>query len=289
MKSRSLLIWPFLGLTCLASAAPAASAQVETPTPAAGAAQLVPVPRFHFDAGAPLAAPAGVAADGTVCVGTVDGYVHALDADGSYRWSYTVRGAVTRRPLHVEKLWYVATSAERIYAFTEQGTLYWVFKPLSAVSSELAADSAGTLYFVGADRFLYGVSGHGSVSLRAPFGELAAGPSAAADGAIWAENRAGNVIRVRGQDVRRFAPQAPHEFEFSEPDTLRDPDGHLWHGRSDGIVEFRVSKDSTAQLVPLTASPLLAPAWSTASHQALFSARSGLVFALAPVQVHAQR
>ena len=112
-------------------------------------------------------AAAAVAADGTVCVGTVDGYVHALGPDGSFRWSRSVLGAVTRRPLFAGQHWFIATGAQRVYALNRDGTLAWAFKLYSAVDSELASDASGSVYFVTADHLIYGLTVHGVVSLRA--------------------------------------------------------------------------------------------------------------------------
>lgn len=253
-----------------------------TPERAAPRLRIGPLQaRFRFDAGAELIAPAGVAADGTLCVGTVDGYVHALNADGSYRWSYSLHGAINRRPLRVGDLWYVATSADRIYAFKPDGSLSWVFKPMSPVDSELAADTLGTLFFVAADHFLYGVSGHGAVVLRTPFGQLQAGPILGPDGAIWARNPTG-LLRARGRLVARFAAEARHDVEFGEPGLLRDPRGRTFRARADGSVEFRATPSAEPRLLPLTRSPLLGPAWSTFAGYAVFSSRSGLVIALDP-------
>jgi ligand-binding sensor domain-containing protein len=285
VKRRVLLILPIYGLSWL-RLAPAARGQVGGPSPSgpkdAPTTGTFPVPRFHFDAGAVLSAPAGVGPDGALCVGTADGYVHALGGDGSYRWSHTVHGAVTRRPVYAAQHWQIATSSQRIYALRADGTRSWVFKPLSPIVSELVADAKGTLYFVAADRFLYGVSAQGSVSLRVPFGELKAGPSLAADGAVWAENQAGTVLRVSGQAVRRLAPGAAQEFQFPEPEILHDSEGHLWRGRDDGVLEFRASQQSAAVLTPLTASALLVPAWSAVARYAVVSSRAGLLFAVDP-------
>ena len=186
------LIWPFCGLLWLSLAPPAAGAA----PPAASAWVSVPVQRFRFDAGAPLAAPAEVAPDGTICVGTVDGYVHGLGSDGSFLWSRSVKGAVTRRPHFIGQRWFIATNTQRIYALNRDGSLSWTFQLYSPVESELASDASGTLYFVAADQFLYGLSARGAVSLRT-----------------------------------RFRPGMKPELALSEPDTLRDPDGNAWRGR----------------------------------------------------------
>lgn len=238
-----------------------------------------PVERFRFHAGASLLAPAGVAPDGTVCVGTADGYVHSLSADGSFRWSRSVSGAVTRQPILSGQLWFVVTNAERIFALTAEGNLAWVFKPPSPIASELAVDATGVSYFVAADQYLYGISAHGGVCLRATFGTLKAGPVSAADGAVWAENQAGTLVSVRGPELRRM-PAASAEFDFGAPDELRDPGGHVWRARPDGVIEFRRTPSAPARSLQLTPASLLRPAWSAAARGAVISARDGLVVLL---------
>ena len=245
---RARLIWPFCGLLWLSASPPAAGA-ASAPAPL-----IAPVQRFRFDAGAPLAAAAAVAPDGSVCVGTVDGYVHGLGADGSFRWSHSVQGAVARRPHFAGQRWFIATSAQRIYALNRDGSLSWVFKLYSPVETELASDASGTVYFVAADHFLYGLNAHGAVTLRA-----------------------------------RFHPGMKPELAFSEPAALRDPEGNDWRGRSDGALEYRFASAEQASLLPLTSSALLLPAWSGAARLVVVSARSGLVFGLDPTRLRPSR
>ncbi|MEO8904872.1 MAG: PQQ-binding-like beta-propeller repeat protein [Polyangiaceae bacterium] len=285
MTPRAQLIFAIFALPLVQASAAVAAAETSQPSVASSG---TPVARFHFDAGAALVAPAGVAPDGTICVGTTDGYIHALGPDGAYRWSYSIHEAVLHRPLFVGALWYIATSAERIYALTREGALYWVFKAPSAIASELAAGANGLLYFVAADHFLYGVTAHGGVSLRAPFGALQLGPSSAADGSVWASNQAGNIVRAQGQELRRFGPGAAPAFDFGARDTLRDPEGHEW--RADGgVLVFSAAPNSVPIRLALGRSSLLTPAWSTSAHYAVVSARSGLVMAVDPPRTQLTR
>jgi outer membrane protein assembly factor BamB len=230
-----------------------------------------------------------VAPDGTICVGTSDGYIHLIGPDGSYRWSYSVHGAVLHRPLFAGQLWYVATSTSRVYALTRDGALYWVFKPPSPIESELALDASGLLFFAAADHFLYGVTGHGSVSVRAQLGEPKAGPCTGPDGAVWAENQAGNLLRVHGQELRRFPPEATPEFDFGSAETVRDPEGRLWRVRDGGVLELRAAVGAEPTLTQLTNALLLSPVWSDAGRYAVVSARNGLVIAVEPPRTQKSR
>ena len=270
MKRRALLV-PSLALAAALVVSPAVSA--------ADAGTLRE--RFRFHAGAALLAPAGVAPEGSVCVGTADGYVHLLGPDGSFRWSHSVHGAVIHRPLRAGALWLVATSAERIYALTTDGTLYWVFKPLSPPVSELALDEVGNAYFVAADHFFYGVSAHGAVLVRAAVGALKAGPCAGSDGAVWAENQAGNMIRAHGREVTRPAPEARPELDLESCDLGRDARGNVWRASDSGVLELRAAgSEGAPRSFELASAPLLAPAWSEALSAVVVSARDGLVLAL---------
>lgn len=246
MNLRASWIWPVCALLGLSVAVPAAQAA------STSAAASAPAPRFRFDAGAPLAAPAGVASDGVVCVGTVDGYVHVLGPDGTFHWSRSVHGAVTRRPHFAGERWYIATNEKRLYALNRDGSLAWVFQLYSAIDTELVSDTKGTLYFVTADHLMYGFTPRGQVTLRKP-----------------------------------FRPGLKPEVTFSSASELRDPDGNSWLGRSDGVLEFRPATAEKPSLFALTSSALLVPIWSRVSRFAVVSARSGLVFGLDPTRLRA--
>lgn len=136
----------------------------------ASAANAAMEPRvsFRFSAGATLFARPGVGESGAIYVGAGDGYVHALHADGGYRWSYTVQGRVAAPPVEEARTGrvFVATSEKRLYALEADSRLRWVFPLPSAPQSELLLTPSGTLLFVGQDEHLYGVTTGGGLNLR---------------------------------------------------------------------------------------------------------------------------
>lgn len=136
---------------------------------AGSARAAVPARRvFHFSASSTLFARPGVGRDGAVYVGSGDGYVHALAADGGFRWSYTVKGRVIAPPVEepTSGRVFVATSEARLYALEPDSHLRWVFPLPVAPKSELSLTAKGTLLFVGQDDYLYGVTTGGALSLR---------------------------------------------------------------------------------------------------------------------------
>lgn len=149
---------------------------------------------FKFSAGSTLFAEPGLGAAGDLYVGGADGYVHALTAEGGYRWSYTVQGRVLAAPIEEPSSGrvFVATSERKLYALERDSHLRWVFPLPVSPKSELLLTPKGTLLFVGQDDYLYGVTTGGFLNLR-----LAA--TAARSAPTWLMT--GQVALVLGDNV----------------------------------------------------------------------------------------
>lgn len=121
-------------------------------------------------------------------VATSDGYLHAFERDGRYRWSYTVKGtplgSVSLRAS--DGLILMGTTSQLVYAITQQGTLYWSFNTVTPVWSGLFALNAGSVVFVGLDQRLYALSNSGGAlyRVRAPQTPMG-GPVVAPHDVVW--------------------------------------------------------------------------------------------------------
>jgi outer membrane protein assembly factor BamB len=101
-----------------------------------------PRPLWSFHAGAPLSGAPGVGADGSLAVGTLDGYVHALRSDGVFRYSYTVQGRVLGSPVVLaDGLVLVASDRSRVVAIRSDGSFAWETYIAGGVQSALAVDA----------------------------------------------------------------------------------------------------------------------------------------------------
>jgi hypothetical protein len=129
-------------------------------TPASPASS--PRVAWRFQAAAPSSGAAAVAPDGSTYVATVEGYVHALAADGTFRWSHNLTGLPLGTPA-VDRAGqvYVATSAQRLYALRADGRVAWMHRPLSKVVTDVVWGPPGMLYFGGRDRRLYALAAWG--------------------------------------------------------------------------------------------------------------------------------
>ncbi len=121
-------------------------------------------------------------------VATSDGYLHAFERDGRYRWSYTVKGtplgSVSLRAS--DGLILMGTTSQLIYAITQRGTLYWSFSTMTPVWSGLFALNAASVVFVGLDERLYALSNSGGAlyRVRAPETPMG-GPVVAPHDVVW--------------------------------------------------------------------------------------------------------
>jgi PQQ-like domain len=266
---------------------------------------------FHFSTSSTLFARPGVGHDGSVYVGSGDGYVHALAPDGSFRWSFTLKGRVIAPPVEEASSGrvFVATSEARLYALEPDSHLRWVFPLPVAPKTELALTPKGTLLFIGQDDHLYGVTTGGALTLRLAAPQARSAPVWLATGQA-ALLLGDTVANLKGYGYERAALPGPFaasaklvldadraifacedgvarvvagaESELSVPsDCLSPPvrgDGFFAIAESQGRLRL-VYPDGASTSIPLGAAPLR-PIWDAARHRLIASTATGSVTVL---------
>jgi hypothetical protein len=189
--SRPVLLALGLAVPGLASAAPSRSA----PSPDAPSRDIA----WSFHAGTPLSAPPGFAPDGAVLVVTIEGYLHALRAEGGYRFSYTLRGRAVGSPVAMaDGLTVVSVEPNRLMAIDPDGGLAWVTTVVGGVATAPVVDDKGRIWVGTRARTLLGFSSRGGISAFARVGPAPlAGPVALPGGEVALASADGSV-RVAG-------------------------------------------------------------------------------------------
>lgn len=165
---------------------------------------------FRFGTGSAPTGPAAIGARGELYVGTREGYVHALHADGSYLWSYTLRGPVTGRPAFGAGGAVLVPTPRHIYALRPDGRLLWLFNSPVEIRSGLVPDPAGRLHFASADGRVFALSGRGALVGHVPGRKrVSAAPRVLSDGAIAVGREDGSVVVSRQGRIARFHLEAP--------------------------------------------------------------------------------
>jgi len=261
---------------------------------------------FRFSASSTLFARPGVGRDGSIYVGSGDGYVHALASDGTFRWSYTVKGRVVAPPVEDPNSGrvFVATSEARLYALEPDSHLRWVFPLPVAPKSELSLTPKGTLLFVGTDDFLYGVTTGGALSLRlaatgarsAPV-QLAAGQTALVLGEAFATLKGYGYTRAAlagpfgpaaklalAADGAIFACEEGKAWGVAGGQKIFEAKSDCLSAPTRGQGFFAVAEagggvrlfyaDGSTTLVPLDAAPLR-PIWDAVRRRLVVSSATG--------------
>ncbi len=156
--------------------------------------------RWCVGGGAPMRGEPLVDGRGRVYVATTDGYLHAFEPDGRYRWSYTVSGAVMGRPVlrNYERAVLVGTTDRWLYAVTDGGQLDWAYPTLAPVMSGLVTAPDRSIVFVGGDGFVYSLSPGGVARWRAALGGFAsADPLVGAGDVVWV-SAGRELLRLEG-------------------------------------------------------------------------------------------
>jgi hypothetical protein len=195
-------------------------------------------PIWSFRAGAPLRAGPGLGPDG-VAVGTTDGYVHLLRGDGSYRWSFTVKGAVIAPPVIGDQgTVYVATSTRRLYALLSNGTLAWTTSLAGTPLSPLEKAPDGALLIATEEGVLYAVTPGGRMRTALTTREPLSAAPIALDGAWAAGGERGTLFRVEGFALKRERLSATPLTALSRAgrDVLALSDGRLIGAESSGAA-----------------------------------------------------
>lgn len=151
-------------------------------------------------AGAPMRGEPVVDRRGRVYVTTTDGHIHAFEADGRFRWSYTVSGAVMGRSLlrNFERSLVVGTSDRWLMAVTEKGRLDWAAQLVTPIMSGLVSAPDRSIVFVGGDGYVYSLTPGGTARWRTALGGFASNdPFVAEDGVVWV-SAGRELLRLEG-------------------------------------------------------------------------------------------
>lgn len=118
---------------------------------------------WAFHAGGPLTSSVSVVSDDSVLVVTLDGSVQALRPDGSFRWSFSLKGRALGRAVQTSDGDVYAATKSTLWALDRDGGLRWSSLVPGGVTSAPALDSRGRLWLTTGGGTLLGYGRHGGV------------------------------------------------------------------------------------------------------------------------------
>ncbi len=154
-----------------------------------------------------------IGSDGTIYVGSSNGYIYAISSYGILLWSFETAGAIDGSPaIGNDGTIYAGSFDRQVYALNPDGTLKWVHPTRSNFTAGPAIGSDGTIYIGGTDQdlrvygcpdgstrsevvgYLYAINPDGSRKWRITLsGAIDSSPAIALDGTIYIGSDGDNV------------------------------------------------------------------------------------------------
>ena len=195
--------------------------------------------KFPMEDGAESSPAIGL--DGTIYVGSYDGYLYAIADSGSQgflKWKFPTSGAIDGSPA-VDGCGtiYVGSNDSSLYAINPDGTLRWSYKTNGGIESSPTVGDNGILYFGSFDGNLYalgtGAPDVGVLSVDVP-------------GLVRMDSTYLPVVSVRNYRA------TPQDFEVA---CLIDTQGHYLYGDTVQVSELAGGGVSAETFSPWTVGP----------------------------------
>jgi len=128
-----------------------------------------------------------ISSDGTVYASSDEGYLYAINPDGSLKWKFKTKGVVWSSPaIAQDGTIYVGSDDNYLYAINPDGSLKWKFKTGNMVVSSPAIAQDGTIYVGSYDDYLYAINPDGSLKWKFKTGDLVkSSPTIGPDGTVY--------------------------------------------------------------------------------------------------------
>ncbi len=176
-----------------------------------------------------------VGSDGTIYVGSGDGYVYVLYPDSSLKWKYQTEGGVYSSPsVGPDGTIYVGSSDGYVYALYPDSSLKWKYQTGRYVYSSPSVGSDGTIYVGSWDSYIYVLNPDGSLKWRYQTGDrVQSSPAIGSDGTIY--------VGSTDNYLYAFNPDGSLKWKYqTEGDVYSSPalgsDGTIYVGSYDNYI-----------------------------------------------------
>jgi outer membrane protein assembly factor BamB len=182
---------------------------------------------------AAIASSPAIGGDGTIYVGTTDGKLVGVAADGSAaKWTAVTNDTLGSSPaIALDGTVYVGSSDHKLYAFTAAGAPKWAFDTGGPITSSPVVGGDETVYVGSSDGKLYAVSPDG----KARWAYATGGPI------VGAPAVRGGVVYVGSDDKKLHAvatPTGERKWAYETLGAVATPvvgsDGTVYAGSADG-------------------------------------------------------
>ncbi|MCE5272522.1 PQQ-binding-like beta-propeller repeat protein, partial [bacterium] len=211
--------------------------------------------KWSYETGGAVVSSPAVDVDGSVYVGSKDGYLYALTRSGALKWRFQTDAAIYASPaLAQDGTVYVGSLDGKLYALGRDGELLWSYSTGDRIYSSAVIGYQGEIIFGSNDFSVYALNPDGSLKWSyATGGEVIASPAIDQDGTVY----------VPSNDWNFYAFQPDGSLKWSYP--LQMPvwssptismEGNIFDGTCGAARQYGDSSIPEGQY-PLTGTTLL--------------------------------
>ena len=188
--------------------------------------------KWDVDIGDNISSSPAVGPDGTICVGSHDHKLYAINPDGSKEWGSATGGDISSSPaIGADGTIYVGSYDKKLYAINYNGSKKWEFATGDMVVSSPAISADGIIYVGSNDNKLYAINPDGSKKWEfATGGYVHSSPAVGADGTIYVGSNDNKLYAINPDGTMKWE-FATEGVIFSSPAV--GADGSIYVGSHD--------------------------------------------------------
>ncbi|MDC0547403.1 PQQ-binding-like beta-propeller repeat protein [Opitutales bacterium] len=207
-----------------------------------------------YSTGGTIFSSPAIATDGTVYIGSNDNKLHAINSDGSAKWTFTTGDWVDSTPaIGADGTVYFGSWDNQLYAVNPtDGSKLWDFNTSSSIIASPAIGVDGRIYFGSKDEFFYALESNGSLAWESYIGNpIASSAALGQDGTIYFGDENG-TFHARNQDGSEKWSYSVDVVTDMNNSILSSPaidlSGNLYFGSGNGFCYSIADNGTSASL-----------------------------------------
>lgn len=214
--------------------------------------------KWKYRTGKDIYSSPAIDSDGTIYIGSYDGYIYAINPDGTLKWKYaTGRSIYSSSPaIGSSGTIYIGSFDGYLYAINRDGTLKWKYMTGSRIYSSPTIDVGGIIY-VGAIDYLYAINPDGALEWRyKTIEDIYSSPAISEDGTIYVSTEYGYLFAINSDGALKWKSKVgftPYSSPvISEDGTIYvgSQDYYLYAFNSDGSLKWKYKTESAINSSP---------------------------------------
>ena len=207
-----------------------------------------------YSSNGPIYSSPAIANDGTVYIGSNDKKLHAINANGTAKWTFTAGDWIDSTPtIGSDGVIYVGSWDNQLYAINpSDGTKLWDFNTSSSIIASPSVAVDGRIYFGSKDDFFYALESNGSLAWQIYIGNpISSSAALGQDGTIYFGDENG-TFHALNQDGTTKWTYVVDEVADTNKSILSSPaidlSGNIFFGSGNGYCYSIADNGSSTSL-----------------------------------------